>query len=185
MKNKIVITVAILLGVLLSLIALLRLLTAVGLLIFISPASTLFSLASEKSISGTVVDCETHEPISNVETTLHGNSWGWSESGGLVWDKEYSASDTSNELGNFSINYKLGTAFVARKEGYLSARSFVDNGATVEVGMRKTLPGLDSSDSTYNCKLESECYKTRVENGVEIGWNDCTNPNFDPTEIIN
>jgi hypothetical protein len=176
MKNKIVITVAILLGVVLSLIVLLRLLTVAGLLIFISPASTLFSLASEKNISGTVVDCETHQPISDVETTVHGNGWGWSESGGLVWDKEYSASDSSNELGDFSINYKLGTAFVARKEGYLTARSFVDDGATVEVGMLKTPLGYDSSDSTYNCKLESECYKTRVEDGVEISWNDCTNP---------
>jgi hypothetical protein len=172
MKNKIVIA----LGLLVSIIAVLYLVTAAGLLFYMSPVSTFFSLSSAKQVSGVVVDCETAEPISGVSVAMYGLGWGWSKNGGLIWDKEYSASDVSTTTGSFQVNYKIGTALVARKDGYLTARAFVDNGSTLEVKLRKIGPGLDSSESTYNCRLESECYKSRTENGVEIGWNDCTSP---------
>jgi len=35
---------------------------------------------------------------------------------------------------------------------------------------------LANEHSIYDCKLLSECLKTKVINGVETLWNSCSNP---------
>jgi hypothetical protein len=152
------------------------LVSSLAIVYIVVPLSTVFSLQKTKHISGTVMDCETNEPITDAAVSIYGNSWGWSDAGGLIWDKEYSATTQSTLSGAFTLEYILGTSVVTRKDGYYTAQNFIEGGAMVEVGLRKINDLQPATERTYTCRFESECVKSRIENGVDISWNDCTSP---------
>lgn len=168
--------ILIFIGIVISLIGIFYIVAPLVLLAFVGPLPTLFSLNSTKSVTGVIVDCESSKPIGEASVTLYGNGWGWGENGGLLWDKTYSSATISNSTGAFTIQYKLGTSLVTQKDGYHTAQNFVKNGEQVDVRLRKITDPQLSNQRTYNCMLESECYKTRIENDVEISWNNCLNP---------
>lgn len=155
-------------------------LMAVGLFIFLSPVRTVVQLALEKEVTGTVLDCVTNTPVAGANVEIHGNGWGFSNRS-LIWDKGYSSETTSNELGLFQLQYKVGKSVTTRAEGYHPATTYVSAGDARTI---RLLPiqesDADPTERTYDCRLASECNKTAVVDGVEIGWNDCTDPNLKP-----
>ncbi len=148
-------------------------LVQIAFIVMISPLSTLFALSTTKTLSGSVIDCQTQQPIENAEVTVYGTGWGWDN--GLIWDKSYSSQARTAADGKFSLSYSLGNVVITRLDGYHMAESYTGSDQTT-IQLLKITDLAKSSERTFNCKLSSECYKTRIENDVEISWNDCTNP---------
>ncbi len=156
-------------------------LVMVGLLIFLSPVRTLVQLSLEKEVTGIVLDCSTNAPVAGAALEMYGNGWGFSN-GTLIWDKAYPAATTSNEKGLFRLQYKMGTEITTRAEKYHPATTYVSAGDSRTIRLLPVQESdADPTERTYDCKLASECYKTEVVDGVEISWNDCTDPNLNPT----
>ncbi len=171
MKKKVLIGV----GVIFIIIGVVYASIAAGLLIALSPLSTLYNLHTGKSISGVVVSCDTGLPIAAAEVAVYGAGWGMSN-GKLIWDKSYGSTTQTDSSGRYDLTYKLGTSLQTKKEGYLTAQNHVKNGDTVQVKLREITADVDPTELTFDCRLSSECYKLREEGDVIVGWNDCTNP---------
>lgn len=100
----------------------------------VSPVSTLSQLISSKNVTGTVYDCSTGDPISGAKVKMIGRGWGLRDNL-IVWDKEYLWSDTSDELGHYNINYRIGTTLKAEKEGYLTTTEYTYAGKDINLGL--------------------------------------------------
>lgn len=134
----------------------------VFLLFYLSPLNTLLAFSSTKNVQGSVIDCETKAPIADADVSINGIGWGW-DNNQLIWDKSYTLTSESNENGVFNINYKIGNSLVTKKEGYLPAQNYISANTTIIVGLRKNINVADKSEWTYDCRLASECEKTRME----------------------
>lgn len=140
-------------------------------LIFVLVISFGFIFARrEKTIAGHIVDCQTNSPIVGAEVAVNQIGWGFNDY--LVWDKSYVYSAKSDNSGYFKIRYKVGDSanVTAQKDGYIKAQQFEDSRSDVVI---KMLQGNKPIEVTYNCKLSSECYKTTLENGVQVTRNIC------------
>ncbi len=76
-------------------------------------------------IEGKSVDCNTNNPIADVQISTNQSGWGFSN-GQLVWDKDYITTAQSDASGLFKLSYKVGDSadIKARKEGYITAEQF-------------------------------------------------------------
>ena len=167
--NKLLITVAI------SVITLFFLGLVAFLIWFpISPLNTVFNLSFEKQVSGSVYNCETNDPIENATVTMSGTGWAWDN--GPIWDKIYKSTTKSFQNGTFELKYNLGTSLSAKKDGYLDALKYTYSAKDVKIGMVKMTDENKNESPTYDCKLSSECYVTKVINGVQTSWDACANP---------
>lgn len=146
---------------------------------FVGPLHTLAKLATHKTISGKIYDCTTGKPIEDARVSISGVGWGF-RNNSLVWDKVYSESGTSNSQGNYEIDHTLGTELAVQKDEYLRAYFYSEPSEKVDIGLISNLNVPDNTERTYQCKLESECYKEVVKNGVIVKWNSCSNPDYKP-----
>lgn len=167
--NKILIPVTLVLGII-------GVIGFVAFLIWypISPLNTVFNLLFQKQVSGIVYDCHTAEPIAGAAVTIVGTGWGWNES--LVWDETYLSQSKTLEDGSFNMSYNLGTELSAEKDGYLKAQKYTYPDTQLKIGMVKKTNDNSSELLSYDCKLFSQCFKTKVINGVETSWDSCANP---------
>lgn len=140
----------------------------------ISPLNTIFNLSYYKQVSGYVFDCADGQRISNANVILSGTGWAWND--GPIWDKEYISSVPSVQGGNFNLKYHIGNKLFVEKEGYLKATADIPPNEDIKIGVVKRTNENKNELTTYDCKLQSECLKTKVVNGIEGSWNSCSNP---------
>jgi hypothetical protein len=62
---------------------------------------------SAKTITGGVYDFDSARPLGHVPVRVVQSGWGVS-GGGLVWDKEYVSTDTTDAKGAFRVRYRVG-----------------------------------------------------------------------------
>ncbi len=125
-----------------------------------------------KVYEGKVVD-EVGRPISDVMVRVCYVGWGWSENGGVVWDKVYcSEAAVTNESGFYRVKFTApSSAYLrARKAGWLQAEDFLAKEKRIvltsttdylrrqmakeekkERDFRKRKP--DESDTDYYCRV--------------------------------
>ena len=119
---------------------------------------------------GYVYDCQTHQPISDVEVSLNNRGWGLYNNQ-LIWDKDYSYKAATNNDGSFRIAYKgTPTDIQAKKQGYYLAQKYDYPNQNIKLEL---LSGNNASEVTYNCKLSFECIKKEIINGVETSRDVC------------
>ena len=157
----------------------LLILPIVWLFYYVSPLRTLTQLAFSKNISGKIYDCATGAPVENAQVSIAGVGWGFRHNL-LVWDQVYSKSAESDLQGNYTIEYATGTEMAVSKDGYLPAYYYSEPDKNVDIGLLSNGNVQDKNERTYQCKLESECDKEVVKDGVIIGWDSCSNPNSKP-----
>ena len=132
---------------------------------------TWWDLRNEKSVAGSVYECETGEVISDAKVSVSGVGWGW-VGDRLVWDKVFSVSDISDDEGGYLINYFVGNNLGVTKEGYLEAYGFVGDEDFLEVGLIRE-NDFNKGERTFECKLESECMRQIERDGVITFWDEC------------
>jgi hypothetical protein len=90
-----------------------------------------------KILTGRVLDYDTRQPIASAAVRAAQSGWGWSN--GLVWDKSYESTATSDPTGHFSIRYNVGDSanLVVAADGYSEWRHFYAAGDNAEVRLRR------------------------------------------------
>lgn len=146
---------------------------------YVGPLRTIVELATNKAISGKIYDCTTNEPIQNAQITIAGTGLGFRDKL-FVWDKAYFKTDKSDSQGLFRINYSIGTEVTVNKDGYLQAYYYTSPSKNVDIGLLSNINVQDKNERTYQCKLESECYREVVKDGATVGWDSCANPSYKP-----
>ena len=126
------------------------------------------------------MDCETNQPISGALVSLSQSDWGRADEGYLIWDKVSTNQTLTNDDGSFEISFFIKSSLNVgvKKEGYYFAVNYFDQEKDVIIKIRK-LQNLSASTSqiiTYDCKLSTECYVTKIENNIKRSWNNCTSP---------
>jgi len=124
----------------------------------------------EKTISGSVVDCQTNEPVASAEIVVNQSFLEFK--GGVIWFKSYISRAMGDPDGHFQVTYRIGNSadILARKDGYISARQFEGPGDGVVI---KMLQGGNPAELTYHCRLLSECLVDSIEDGVRVYRNTC------------
>jgi hypothetical protein len=130
-------------------------------------------LPKEKYVQGTVIDCDTDNPIRDAEISVNQRGWG-TNNGQLVWDKDFVYLAKTDENGRFYIKYKVGSSvnLRAKKQGYLAAEQWEEKNSDVVMKMQQgDIPY--PLEVTYNCKTLSECMKCEMVNNVNTCRNVC------------
>ena len=135
----------------------------------IIPLGTLYAFR-EKTISGSVIDCQTNEPVASAEIVVSQNFLEFKS--GVVWFKSYISRAVGDPDGYFQVTYRVGNSadILANKDGYISARQFEGPGDGVVI---KMLQGENPAELTYNCRLLSECLVDSIEDDVRVYRNTC------------
>ena len=135
----------------------------------IIPLGTLYAFR-EKTISGSVIDCQTNEPVASAEIVVSQKFLEFKS--GVVWFKSYISRAVGDPDGYFQVTYRVGNSadILAKKDGYISARQFEGPGDGVVI---KMLQGENPAELTYNCRLLSECLVDSIEDDVRVYRNTC------------
>jgi hypothetical protein len=91
-----------------------------------------------KTLAGRVLDYDTRRPIGAATIRLTQSGWGV-DANGLVWDKDYSSTVTSDANGRFVAHYTVGDAarVVASADGYSEWRNDYPAGGDATIFLRR------------------------------------------------
>lgn len=103
-------------------------------------ALALGACRSPKTLTGRVVDYDTGRPVANARILAAQSGWGFGSTG-LVWDKSYDSTTTTDASGRFDLHYSVGDSanLVAAAAGYSEWRAAYAANAEATIRLR-TLP---------------------------------------------
>ena len=104
----------------------------------------------DKTITGTVRDFDTGAPIAGVEVRASQTGWGLS-SGGVVWDKSFVTTATTDSGGAFTLHYRVGSSaqLAAADAEYSEFRHYYDAGAHVQLRLARLVPNYVALPSGF------------------------------------
>lgn len=127
-------------------------------------AGVLMACRSTSTISGVVIDYDTHQPIAGASITIAQSGWGWSN-GSLVWDKSYDTHATTDGAGAFAARYTVGSTanLVASADRYSEFRHWYDSGAHVTIALKQRSPDYRPLPTDLVCIGVAD-------DGAPFGW---------------
>jgi hypothetical protein len=97
---------------------------------------------TSKTITGTIVDYDTRQPIAGATIRISQTGWGRSN-GSVVWDKTFDTTAASDSAGAFVATYSVGSSahLSAWADGFSEFEQWYEPGAHVAIRLKRREPG--------------------------------------------
>lgn len=118
---------------------------------------------SDKTIAGSVMDFDTHQPIAGAIVAIDQSGWGWSN-GSLVWDKSYQTTTAVDATGAFVAHYTVGSSarLHASASGYNVFEQWYEPGNRASIRLKRL---ADNALPLRLAEIGAD------DDGLAVGWN--------------